>query len=253
MGRGACTTGVAAVGGGGVAVPAGATAAGDVCLQACPDSGRGLSVVAEEHAAAVPSAHCAGVGGALPRPRRTQPELLAQHYTEADLGTQAIPYWQRAGQQAIERAGYVEAVAYLTKGLEVLKTVPDTPARAQHELDMQIALGHAFAGTKGQASPERGHAFARARELCHQVGDTSRLFTVLVGLRLFYLNRGELQIACALDEECLTLAQRQQDPALLMVAYYVRGTGLYWLGNWFRPVPTWNRQWSSIPPNRTTL
>ena len=124
----------------------------------------------------------------------------------------------------------MEAVAYLTKGLEVLKTLPDTPARAQHELDMQIALGHAFAGTKGQASPERGHAFARARELCHQVGDTSRLFTVLVGLRLFYLNRGELQIACALDEECLTLAQRQQDPALLMVAHYVRGTGLYWLG-----------------------
>jgi predicted ATPase/class 3 adenylate cyclase len=159
-----------------------------------------------------------------------QPEVLAHHCTEAGLAEQAVGYWQRAGERSNTQSAYVEAVAHLTKGLEVLKTLPDTPTRAQHELDIQIALGHALAGTKGQASLERGHAFARARELCHQVGDTSRLFTVLVGLRLFYLNRGELQSACALDEECLTLAQRQQDPALLMAAHYVRGTGLYWLG-----------------------
>src|SRR5262245_29636786 len=53
---------------------------------------------------------------------------------------------------------------------------------------------------------------------------------LLVGLRLFYLNRGDLQSACALDEECLTLAQRQHAPAFLMAAHFVRGTGLYWLG-----------------------
>ena len=34
----------------------------------------------------------------------TQPELLAQHYTEAGLLAQAIPYWQRAGQRAVERS-----------------------------------------------------------------------------------------------------------------------------------------------------
>src|SRR5262249_12499624 len=33
-----------------------------------------------------------------------QPELLAHHYTEADALAQAIPYWQRAGQRAIERS-----------------------------------------------------------------------------------------------------------------------------------------------------
>jgi predicted ATPase len=31
----------------------------------------------------------------------TQPELLAQHYTEAGLGEQAIGYWQRAGERAV--------------------------------------------------------------------------------------------------------------------------------------------------------
>ena len=68
----------------------------------------------------------------------TQPELLAQHYTEAGLMAQAIPYWQRAGQRAIERSAHLEAIAHLTKGLEVLRTLPDTPERAQQELVVQM-------------------------------------------------------------------------------------------------------------------
>jgi hypothetical protein len=55
------------VGGSGVSLSAGATAAGDVPLQACPDPGSSLSVLAAEHAAAVPSAHCPGVGDTISR------------------------------------------------------------------------------------------------------------------------------------------------------------------------------------------
>jgi len=75
----------------------------------------------------------------------TQPELVAHHYTDAGLGAQAIPYWQRAGQQALERSANVEAVRHLTIGLGLLGPLPDTPVRAQQELDLQIALGPALA------------------------------------------------------------------------------------------------------------
>jgi predicted ATPase len=61
----------------------------------------------------------------------TQPELLAHHYTDAGLSAQGIPYWQQAGQRALERSANLEAVAHLTKGLEVLATLPDTPEHAQ--------------------------------------------------------------------------------------------------------------------------
>jgi predicted ATPase len=60
----------------------------------------------------------------------TQPELLAQHYTEAGLVEQALPYWQRAGERAIQRSANVEAIRYLTRGLEGLQTLPDTPSGA---------------------------------------------------------------------------------------------------------------------------
>ena len=41
----------------------------------------------------------------------TQPELLAHHYTEAGLGAQAVGYWQRAGERAIQRSAYPEAIS----------------------------------------------------------------------------------------------------------------------------------------------
>ena len=112
----------------------------------------------------------------------TQPELLAYHYTEASLPAQALPYWQRAGQRASERSAYVEAIAHLTQALVVLKTLPDTPERTQQELDLQITLGPALSATKSWAAPEAGRAYARARELCQQIGETPQLFIVLQGV-----------------------------------------------------------------------
>src|SRR5713101_3161625 len=49
----------------------------------------------------------------FPETVTTQPELLAYHYTEAGLTEQAIPYWQRAGQRAVERSAHVEAISHL--------------------------------------------------------------------------------------------------------------------------------------------
>src|SRR4030095_14858995 len=80
----------------------------------------------------------------FPDTAETQPELLAHHYTEAGLSAQAVVYWQRAGQHAVEHSANLEAVAHLTKGLEVLATLPDTPERAQQELLMQTTLGPAL-------------------------------------------------------------------------------------------------------------
>jgi predicted ATPase len=53
----------------------------------------------------------------FPETVETQPELVAHHYTEAGLGVQALDYWQRAGQCALERSAHAEAIGHLTKGL----------------------------------------------------------------------------------------------------------------------------------------
>src|SRR5262252_3893587 len=160
----------------------------------------------------------------------TQPELLAYHYTEAGFTAQALPYWQRAGEQASARSAHVEAVHHLTKGLEVLKTLPDTPERTQQELSLQTALGLPLLATKGMAAPEVEHTYARARALCQQLGETPQLFSVLWGLWWFYEVRGEVQTARELAEQLFSLAQRSPDPALLLQAHRAMGQTLFWLG-----------------------
>ena len=115
----------------------------------------------------------------FPETVETQPELVAHHYTEAGLTAQAIPYWQRAGERASQRSAHAEAISHLTKGLELLKTLPDTPERTQQELPLQITLGAPLIVTKGYAAPEVERAYTRALELCRQVGETPQLFSVL--------------------------------------------------------------------------
>ena len=78
----------------------------------------------------------------FPEMAETQPELLAQHYTEAGRGAQAMPYWQRAGQRAVERSANVEAISHFTKGLELLKSLPETPEHTQQELALHLPLAH---------------------------------------------------------------------------------------------------------------
>ena len=100
----------------------------------------------------------------FPQTAEAQPELLAYHYTEAGQAEAAVHYWQRAGQRALQRSAYVEAVAQLTQGLTVLASLPETPARWHQELDLQVALGSALMAVKGQGAPDIERAYARARD-----------------------------------------------------------------------------------------
>jgi class 3 adenylate cyclase/predicted ATPase len=166
----------------------------------------------------------------FPDIRETQPELLAHHYTEAGLMVQAVPYWQRAGQRAVERSAHLEAIAHLSKGLEVLASLPDTPERTQQELLLQTTLGGALMATRGHAAPEVEQAYGRAWELCRQVEETPELCRVLVGLHMFYRQRAEVQTSYEVGKQLFTFAQGVQDSQFLLEAHQALGTTLYFMG-----------------------
>src|SRR5262249_25088864 len=112
----------------------------------------------------------------------------------------------------------------------VLATLPATPERTRHELDLQLALGPALMIIKGGAAPEVARVYNQARALCQQVEDTPQLFPALWGLWLVYIGRGGVEGAGELGEQLLTLAERVHDPALLVEAYHALGPTLFWLG-----------------------
>jgi predicted ATPase len=104
-------------------------------------------------------------------------------------------------------------------GLELLKTLPDTPARAQQELTLQTALGSALLVTKGLGAHEMRAVYDRARQLCLQLGDAPQLFPILLGLAGYYLQQEEIPIMIELAQQCLALAERQQNIGGILAAH----------------------------------
>jgi len=167
----------------------------------------------------------------FPDAAEAQPEILAHHYTEAGLSAEAVPYWVRAGEGMSRRSAHIEAIRHLTKGFQLLHTLPETRERAQQELALQMAMGASMLATSGLATSETGQAYSRARELCHQLGESSQLFRALMGLRFFYTALGELQTARELGEQLLRLAQSAGDAELLVEAHYALAVPLHFLGD----------------------
>jgi class 3 adenylate cyclase/predicted ATPase len=166
----------------------------------------------------------------FPETAKTQPEWLAHHYMQAGLTEQAVRYWQQAGVYASDRSAHLEAISHVTTGIELLKTLPETPARTQHAVTLYLALGAALQITKGLAAPEVEQAYTQAYALCQQVGETPELVPVLVGLWRFYLTRPQLHTARELGETLLRLAQRADDRAPAVIAHTTLGATWFYLG-----------------------
>ncbi len=154
----------------------------------------------------------------------TQPEFVAHHYTEAGFLNQAVVFWLRAGQQALNRSAFVESISHFRKVLELLRDLTETPERAEQELTACVALGTSIIATEGWSAPEVEIAYSRARVLCQQIENHPQLFSILVGLWGFYIVRAEYGTTCQLGEQLLRLAQQDQD---LAGGHMMLGLALY--------------------------
>jgi class 3 adenylate cyclase/predicted ATPase len=165
-----------------------------------------------------------------PELMNSQPELFAQHYAEAGLVEKSVACWGRAGHRSIARAAIVEAAAQFQKGLDQLALLPDSSERQRQELKFRIALGAVLRLVKGQAAPESGRAYARARELWEQLGSPSEFLQVPYGLSRYHAYRGELDLALRLDEDLLRLSRQRSDSAELVLGHLSAGRTLVFIG-----------------------
>src|SRR5262245_26016680 len=156
---------------------------------------------------------------------------LAVHFVHGRDDQRAVQYLQRAAETAVQRHAHREALDSLTRALDLLKTQPDTPERAQWELRLLLALGPVVIAAKGYAAADVERVYSRALQLCQHLGEPPQLFPVLVGLRKFYQVRAAYNTAHALGERLLVMAQSLHDPALLLEGRFGIGISLYYLGD----------------------
>jgi DNA-binding winged helix-turn-helix (wHTH) protein/tetratricopeptide (TPR) repeat protein len=155
---------------------------------------------------------------------------LAHHYAQTENIGNAVTYYHLAGQQAAGRSAHTEAVGLFNSCLEILLTLPETAERDNQELATQSALGTVLIGTRGDGAPEVKVSLSRVVDLSRRLGESPQLFAALYGLAIYHSNRGEHRTAQGLAKDLLSVAQRADDPAAVMVGHAVLGQTSYWLG-----------------------
>jgi tetratricopeptide (TPR) repeat protein len=161
---------------------------------------------------------------------RRLPELLALHFGEGGEPEVAIGYWKRAGERASGRGAYLEAIRHYDRGLAVLRELEPSRDRTRHELALTEARGSALVSTRGYAAPEVEQAFARARGLCHELGEEIPI-RVLYGTWGAPITRGDVAACDELIPHFRRLAETRGDPlshlalhAILATYHYFRGS-----------------------------
>ena len=149
---------------------------------------------------------------------------LARHFEEAGIVNKAIEYLQKAGQKALKLSAHQEAITHFNKCLNFLKTLPDTPERAQQELMLQLSLAVPLQATKGLAAPEVGRAITRVQDLYQQLGEPPQLLQALAALAQFTSLRAEYRKTIELYKRIKRIAEKAGD------ALYRHSAGA--LGTW---------------------
>ena len=146
-----------------------------------------------------------------------EPELVAHHFTQAGLDDLAIEWWGKAGDQALRRSAFQEAIAHLGKAIAMAdkagaasttRAADPTTADSQR-LKLQTSLSRAIMHSRGFGSNESKTAFARAQTLAAGVGDASERFDAYYGLFVGSLTRGDLHLARETAERFLREAENE--------------------------------------------
>jgi predicted ATPase len=154
---------------------------------------------------------------------------LAILFETAREFARAADYCRTAAINASQVFASREAEALARRGLTVIEMLPLGPDRVSRELSMQLVLGNALIATLGYSAPEVEQAFLRASEICRLMGDTPRLLPVHFGLSAFRIVRGQMREARTIGHEFIAVAERYQDPALL-VGHRLVGITSFYLG-----------------------
>src|SRR5262249_34774936 len=116
----------------------------------------------------------------FPDTAATEPEVLARHFTEAGLAEKATDYWLKAGLRARDRSAHLDALRPPTRGLDLLRTLPESPGRDERELAFRMPLAASCTATRGYTSPEAEAHIEQAGAVCERLGPAAPRFHFLM-------------------------------------------------------------------------
>lgn len=159
-----------------------------------------------------------------------QPELLAQHLTEAGLLGPALDQWELAASRASARSAVKESVSHLRRALGVLRSMPSSQALDQRALRLQLQLAASLIAAEGYGADAVREAYEQAQTLCQRVGDVATRFKVEMGIEAYRFMRAEFRPALEHALKAAAIADSSGDPKQRLQAHWGMACTLFHQG-----------------------
>ena len=178
------------------------------------------------------------------------PEILAHHATQAGVIEKAIDYWRQAGEAAIARPAYAEAIAQLGRGIALVGRLDDGRSRQERELALLVLLGQASIASRGYGNARTVEIFDRARRLVQALDETPLRFPAYYGVWAAHHVRAEMPEALARASELVEIASRQDEDSHSMMARRLLGTSQAMIGKFREARENFEKAWALYDPDR---
>ena len=174
-----------------------------------------------------------------------QVERLAHHALRGEVWDKALAYCRQAGEKAMARSAYREAVEYFEQALSALPHLPEQRDTREQAIDLRLALRSAL-----RPSGDSGRILAYLREaesLAEALDDPRRLAQVSVFLsRPFLHSVGAYDQAIAAAQRALALATASGEVVLHAQANQCLGTAYHAQGDYRRAIDCFRQTVASL-------
>jgi class 3 adenylate cyclase/predicted ATPase len=167
----------------------------------------------------------------LPEWANAEPEIVAHHFTQAGLSAPAVEWWSKAGELAMRRSAYAEAIAHFERALQLVDGLGEGPGQQRSRLRLQIAYSNALTVARGLGVPETLTAFAVARDLVATIEEVSERFPAYYGLWTGSFVRGDLTSMQEMAATFLRDVESRSDSPEAAIAHRVCGLTRWFEGN----------------------
>ena len=160
----------------------------------------------------------------FPEVAETEPELLAHHFTEANLADQALGYWRQAAERAAKQLAYIEALGHVDRAMKLVAAMPESPERDVWELSLLGIEGPSRMALDGWDSPSAKLLYDKARAAAERLGRPAEVFRSVWGLWMGAHSSGQHARAHDLLQEIIDLGKQTTDPEYVVQAHHAGGS-----------------------------
>jgi class 3 adenylate cyclase len=178
-----------------------------------------------------------------------EPESLAHHFTQAGMTDAAIEWWGKAGDQALRRSAFQEAIAHLGKAVQMVEKEGEIGGAGRREdqasrtsidnngslyghsrTKLHVDYARAMQWAKGFGAEEAHAAIERASEFAEAAPGQPEYWQLAYDRFAVSLVRGEFLEAREIAEAYLRQAEVEGRPEHEVAARRMLGTVKYELG-----------------------